>query len=245
MSGYVSLTINDIGVYTSSQFTFNLTISYKNSDENTAFGTFTINYELPYLYAAIPSGDIFSVDSVDQVNEDKLNETLGTYVEHSYESNNSVIWISNDDQYEMECPVGIRVGTMQNKSKLRATIIFELQDRDQSYMSDILANYTDIFHQYYMTLDLGVSSGHRLVNGSLKSYITMTISQTNPQRFQLRLDCSNSENTILEWNKGTTYTFESYCSISYRNFRDDIYLALMRAKVDTKLEFTIIGDYYA
>ena len=51
---------------------------------------------------------------------------------------------------------------------------------------------------------------------------------------------------IPSYSKGTRYEFSSYSTVSFSlsGFGNDIYLALMRAKVDTKLEFTIIGDYY-
>lgn len=178
-----------------------------------------------------------------------LDSTLVTYIEHSYDSNNSVIYVSNNDEYALRpCPIIVRPYTNPNRAKAKATITFTLQDQDTGYMDTIIENYAEGFFTYNMTIDLEETSPSRIINGSTKVFLdSFTINKLSSSKFELIMTCTKSTVDNNTFSKGTRYEFSSYSTVSFSlsGFGNDIYLALMRAKVDTKLEFAIIGDYYA
>ena len=246
MSGYVSLTVSSYS--SAGSYTFNLTISYKNDPNNTATGSFGFDFGQKTAYAAIPSGEILQLNGAEAITDEVLDSTLSTFVEHSYESNNSVIYVANDDQYILEsCPVSIRTLTTLNRAKAKATITFTLQDQDTGYMDTIIENYAEGFFTYNMTIDLEETSPSRIINGSTKVFLdSFTINKLSSSKFELIMTCTKSTVDNNTYDKGARYLFSSYSTVSFSlsDFGgNDVYLALMRAKADTKLEFTIIGDY--
>lgn len=253
MSGYISLTANNYFSAPAESYVFNLTISYKNDPNNTATGSFGFEFGQKIAYAAIPSGKILQLNGAEAITDEVLDSTLSTFVEHSYESNNSVIYVANDDQYILEsCPVSIRTLTTLNRAKAKATITFTLQDQDTGYMDTIIENYVEGFFAYNITIDL-VAIGQetitpsRIINGSTKALLdSFTINKLSRSKFELIMTCTKTKEDDNTFSKGTRYLFSSYSTVSFSlsDFGgNDIYLALMRAKVDTKLEFTLIGDY--
>ena len=248
MSGYISLTANNYFSAPNKSYTLNLTISYKNDPNNTATGSFGFDFGQKIAYAAIPSGEILQLNGAEAITDEVLDSTLSTFVEHSYEYNNSVIYVANNDQYILEsCPVSIRTLTTLNRAKAKATITFTLQSQDTGYMDTIIENYVEGFFAYNITIDLEETTPSRIINGSTKALLdSFTINKLSRSKFELVMTCTKTKDDDNTFNKGTRYLFSSYSTVSFSlsDFGgNDVYLALMRAKVDTKLEFTLIGDY--
>lgn len=198
-----------------------------------------------YMFAAIPSG-LKITDEDFYNNFDEIEEqSFTTFIEHTYDSNSSVIYISNNDEYVMnDCKAGLLTLAM---GRTRSTITFTLED--PSYMDTIITNYEEIFNVRNTGIGLkgkDSSSTKYLIYSYSNDYNTLSINQISDNKFTLTLKCNYlvPSQSSTSFVKGENYTFISYTTIAYSNIsvnNDGLFLSLMKSPCTTKLEFTIIG----
>ena len=198
-----------------------------------------------YMFAAIPSG--LKITDEDLYNNfDEIEEqSFTTFIEHTYDSNSSVIYISNNDEYVMnDCKAGLLTLAM---GSTRSTITFTLED--PSYMDTIITNYEEIFNVRNTGIGLkgkDSSSTKYLIYSYSNDYNTLSINKISDNKFTLTLKCNYlvPSQSSTSFVKGENYTFISYTTIAYSNIsvnNNELFLSLMRSPCTTKLEFTIIG----
>ena len=197
------------------------------------------------MFAAIPSG-LKITDEDFYNNFDEIEEqSFTTFIEHTYDSNSSVIYISNNDEYVMnDCKAGLLTLAM---GCTRSTITFTLED--PSYMDTIITNYEEIFNVRNTGIGLkgkDSSSTKYLIYSYSNDYNTLSINKISDNKFTLTLKCNYlvPSQSSTSFVKGENYTFISYTTIAYSNIsvnNDELFLSLMRSPCTTKLEFTIIG----
>lgn len=198
-----------------------------------------------YMFAAIPSGLKITVEDFYNNFDEIEEQSFTTFIKHTYDSNSSVIYISNNDEYVMnDCKAGLLTLAM---GSTRSTITFTLED--PSYMDTIITNYEEIFNVRNTGIGLkgkDSSSTKYLIYSYSNDYNTLSINKISDNKFTLTLRCNYlvPSQSYTSFVKGENYTFISYTTISYSNTsvnNDDLFLSLMRSPCTTKLEFTIIG----
>ena len=199
--------------------------------------------EPEYTYAAIPSGTLITGKDYNTRLDEIKEETLRIYCSHEYSNNNSVIYISNNDNFDMRSPVNI-LSIQAVRAKATATFTLPPDPNLETYMNTILEKYVEGFYTYNVTIDCG---SQRVIDGATRARVDeFKIQKINENQFELIMVCDYvASNNHLTFQKDYSYQFDSYSTIlySYSDFGEDIYLTLMKSTVTTKLEFTIIGDY--
>lgn len=197
-----------------------------------------------YMFAAIPSGTLITERDYNTKLDEIKEETLRVYCNHEYSNNNSVIYISNHDSFDMRSPVNI-TSIQAARAKATATFTLPPDPNLETYMNTILEKYVEGFYTYSVTIDCG---SQRVIDGGTRARIDeFKIQKINENQFELIMVCDYlGSNTYVTFQEDHSYQFDAYSTItySYSDFGEDIYLALMKSTVTTKLEFTIIGTYY-
>ena len=196
-----------------------------------------------YTYAAIPSGTLITGKDYNTRLGEIKEETLRIYCSHEYSNNNSVIYISNNDNFDMRSPVNI-LSILAVRAKATATFTLPPDPNLETYMNTILEKYVEGFYTYNVTVNCG---SQRVIDGGTRARVDeFKIQKINENQFELIMVCDYvGSNNSATFQKDHSYQFDSYSTISYSysDFGEDIYLTLMKSTVTTKLEFTIIGDY--
>lgn len=174
---------------------------------------------------------------------------MRVYCNHEYNNNNAVIYISNHDSFDMRSPVNI-TSIQAARAKATATFTLPPDPNLETYMNTILEKYDEGFYGRNINIDMmDGDSNTRIIDGTTKLTINeFNIQKIEPDKFELIMICDNlyPTSTNITFQKDVNYDFDSYSTIfySYSDLGEDIYLALMKSTVTTKLEFTIIGVYY-
>ena len=218
-------------------------LQFYNISDIIGGGAVTPTPDPTYTYAAIPSGTLITVEDYNTRLDEIKEETLRIYCSHEYSNNNSVIYISNNDNFDMRSPVNI-LSIQAVRAKATATFTLPPDPNLETYMNTILEKYVEGFYTYNVTIDCG---SQRVIDGATRARVDeFKIQKINENQFELIMVCDYvASNNYLTFQKDHSYQFDSFSTISYSysDFGEDIYLTLMKSAVTTKLEFTIIGDY--
>lgn len=218
-------------------------LQFYNVSDIIGGGAVTPTPDPEYTYAAIPSGTLITEKDYNTRLDEIKEETLRIYCSHEYSNNNSVIYISNNDNFDMRSPVNI-LSIQAVRAKATATFTLPPDPNLETYMNTILEKYVEGFYTYNVTIDCG---SQRVIDGATRARVDeFKIQKINENQFELIMVCDYvASNNYLTFQKDHSYQFDSFSTISYSysDFGEDIYLTLMKSTVTTKLEFTIIGDY--
>ena len=198
-----------------------------------------------YKYTSWPKGDIYTQEEFDSELDRIKEESLHELVTHDYATNNSVIYISNDDDDFLSGLNNIVPLNVPSVIRVKATVTIYLSS--SSTRDEILAKGRDALSSLNANLYMGQISPDTLmlrVSDLSPSNSSITFEASGDNNLIITIKCDNitSQGSNKTIEKLTLYFVKSYFTIRLFNISGSALIELMNSRVTTLLEYTIIGE---